>query len=148
MKSAILIRSIILPLIFILIVGYNFYTGQDPFKIFVAILMLFIVVARIFLRDRRYLISLDVTDSHLEIQYYSEVLKLKSMKIPVSEISAMEFRKIHWLADYAASVDIKWEEEWFNFQIVQRKQIPNFQTKLNPFIRQLQPRSLQFPRET
>ena len=118
MKSAILIRSIILPLIFILIVGYNFYAGQDPFKVYVSIVMLIIVVARIFLRDRRYVVSLNVTYNYIEIQYYTEVLKLRSMNIPVSEISDIEFRKIYWLADYVAGMGIKWEEEWFNFQIV------------------------------
>jgi len=148
MKLTVLIRAIIFPLIFVVIWIYVHYTGQDPFKVYLTVVMFLVAVARIFLSDRRYLAYLNVSDSHIEIHYYTTVLKLKSINIPISEISHIEFKKAHWVADYSAIVNIKWKEEWFNFQVVQRKQIPDLQIKLKSLIQPQQSSSFQFPTET
>ena len=130
MKWRILLSTATMPLIFALLVGFTLYTTDDPFKIFVAVLFLVAVTGSRLLSDRKYVFDIVVTPEAIEIQYYTPLLKLKSLKVTRSDTTNMKLIDASWFDDYIATLYIKKEEESFRFVIVRDDQFQQLKTKL------------------
>jgi hypothetical protein len=130
MKWRILISTLFIPLVFVLLAAYTIYKDGDSFRVYVAVLFLVIVIVRIPLSDKKYLLNLTVTSSTLEIRYYTSFLTVKSLSLSIPEIKDVDLSETYWLAYHKGTLDIILGEDYFRFLILRREQLEQLRMSL------------------
>ena len=127
MKWKIAILTFALPVICILFLSYTLTTNQPPFNTFVASILVLLAIARIFLFDRRYLYACLPENDTLKVEYLTPLFRKKSMHIKLSVLKDIKLSKGGWLL---STLDIKTQEEWIRFEILQKEILATIEGQL------------------
>ena len=131
MKWRVLLSTFVPVLAVIFLLVYAVSANLDSFKLFVAILIAVVTIGRVVLSDTKYLVSFNLVNGGLELQYYTSLLKLKSLHIPESGTSDIRLIRPWWAFGSAADLVIKSNEESLIFVIGTKKQLQQLEVDLS-----------------
>ena len=96
-------------------------TVFDPFSVYFLIVLLVVGLGKVLLSERRYLVDITFSDSNLIIKYTTPFLISKTLVLPISSITAIEFARRNWMVGYPPSVNIQHHNEWITFEFLDKK---------------------------
>lgn len=122
MKFRIFYSNFIVPLIVLTPVWWaSFRPIQKANIISTTILVIIVFATRLILFGNRYLHRFYITESHVRIEYLTELLRSVKIQIPLSQITDVELTRRNWIVSYPSALKIKIGIEWEAFQILGRK---------------------------
>lgn len=97
------------------------YRDDDPFSIYFLVVLLVLGIGKLLLSERKYVVDVKFSESNLEIKYANPLLISKTLVLPISSITAIEFARRNWLVGYPPSVNIQHNEQWATFEFLDKK---------------------------
>jgi hypothetical protein len=103
---------------------FYFILVYDSFRslgVVFATALLIVVLLKFLLSNRKYLVKIKFSTANVEINYMTTLLKSHKVLIPLSQISEIEFTRRNWLAAYPPSLNIRRDDHWITFEVLQRR---------------------------
>jgi hypothetical protein len=85
---------------------------------------------RLFFYERKYLTAVYVTNDTLTIHYLTLLLKAQSKQFYLAQVSHMDVTEANWLIAYPAAINIVYNKELFEFQILGKALKAQLQTDI------------------
>ena len=130
MKLKIFLVTVGIPVLLWIVLLMVFRSSSKAVDSFIVFAILMSILIRVLTIKRKYLVSLVISQTSLQIHYITPYFKNKCVTVPISAIAAIEFTKANWIVQYPAAVNIKFEDEWLTFEIIQKRLWKEIQIKL------------------
>lgn len=142
-KVSVFFRTFISPVIFVIIVISALYSGERIFDMIFVSAVILITIIRIFAVRHQYLISCEIEDGIVTVNFLTALMKTKSIQFNQKEIQDVEFGETSWLKglpgssrfkDIPGAMNIKYKHDWFGFEVLNRKLKDEVVSKIIPSI--------------
>lgn len=130
-KTKVFFNTFVAPLIFGFVILFVILTDNKAFSIFFGAGLIIGSIGRVFFRERKYLTSLILDNSHLEISYLTPLIKTKTSRLNLTGIANSEIEKANWLIDYPAAINVKSNGEWMKFYLIDKRLKSAIQNKVD-----------------
>jgi hypothetical protein len=119
--AKVLFRTYYVPVLFGLVMFYILITGRQTLNVFIGGGILFGSLTRIFSANKKYLTAFEVEGNVFKISYLTPFLSLRSRQFNTADISDIELVKANWLIEHPAAVNVKQQEGWITFDIIDKQ---------------------------
>jgi hypothetical protein len=119
-KTKVFFHTYLAPIMFALVIFLVMITDNKAFNIFFGLGILLGFFIRLFSSQKRYLTKFHVGDEKLTVHFFTPFLKAQERQFNNAEIFEMDVTKANWLIDYPAAVNIKYNKDTFEFQILDK----------------------------
>jgi hypothetical protein len=119
-KTKVFFHTFVAPIMFAATIFVIILTDNKTINIVFGCGLVLGSLIKIFSTDRKYLTEFQIVNGSLCINYVTPFLKLKSKQFNLADVSSIEIERANWLVDYPASVNIKHQEGWLKFEIIDK----------------------------
>ena len=130
-RTKVFSNTFVAPIIFALIILFVVLTDNKRFSIFSGIGLIMGSLIGTFLRDRKYLTNFNLSDSCLEVEYVTTLLRTKTRTFVLTDIASIEMEKTNWLIEFPGFIKIESNNEWTKFYLVDKKLKQEVRCKLD-----------------
>jgi hypothetical protein len=142
-KVSVFFRTFVSPVIFAIIVISALFSGERIFDMMLVSAVTLITIVRIFAVRHQYLISCEMEDGIVTVNFLTALIKTKSIQFNQKEIQDVEFGETSWLkglpssswfVDFPGAMNIKYKHDWVGFEVLNRKLKDEVVSKIIPSI--------------
>ena len=118
-----------LPIIFSILIFFETFSKSHLWDITIIIMLILAKSLRMLFSNRKYLTKFNLGNENLDIEYLTPLFKTKILQLNTEDVQEFEILKSNWVAEYPASINIKYKQGWLTFEVIDKKLIDSIKNQ-------------------